>query len=296
MTVSTGGLLLNVCLIGEGKAAQNQIVALQELHDYYRIVDDFDGADIVSVCTPTTSHYATMMSFMQEKKAIWCEKPFTHSLCHAIEAYKASENLGVPILPISNFRFTSPPNDLVMSINYRRDAAYYSASKWRGTWDGEGGGALFTQGWHVLDALLESEPEIMTVSCSTCTAWHDIEVEDWAHVELTTPSGLTYIREISTAPMDIDDCADPSILGDRHCGLVRQLEDFHLCVTQRSTPYIGAQNALYTMTIITACYWSSIIGRPVQIDEILRDPMNHPAFLGWQSHLARPDTRLATCH
>ena len=287
---------LTVYIIGKGKAALNQKAAFLELHDIYQITEDQASADIISICTPTGDHFKRVISCLTRNQACFVEKPMTTSLAHALEMYRAAEGSGVPLLPISNFRFTNPPSDLVLHINYKRSPEYYSKVRWRGTWDGAGGGALMTQGWHVIDALLEVEDEFVSVSCNIQNLWHDIAVEDYAHVELTTASGQTYTRTITTAPHDLDGACDPDVLGSRHVGLVRQFEDFYDCVREGSTPYIGCQNALLTMTILTACYYSAAIQRPVRLDSIYEDPHNHPFFLGWQSLLAKQKLRQAVYH
>src|SRR5882724_4458843 len=63
-------------------------------------------------------------------------------------------------------------------VKWYRPAEYYSSSRWRGTLDLDGGGALINQGVHTVDLLLWLMGNVRRVYAETATAFHSIEVED----------------------------------------------------------------------------------------------------------------------
>jgi predicted dehydrogenase len=63
-------------------------------------------------------------------------------------------------------------------VKWYRPAEYYSSSRWRGTLDMDGGGALINQGVHTVDLLLWLMGNVRRVYAETAMAFHSIEVED----------------------------------------------------------------------------------------------------------------------
>jgi predicted dehydrogenase len=84
-------------------------------------------------------------------------------------------------------------------VRWFRTREYYSESRWRGTWALDGGGALMNQGSHTVDLLLWLLGEPTRVFASTCTAFHDIEVEDTAVACIEFASGALATIEVTTA-------------------------------------------------------------------------------------------------
>jgi predicted dehydrogenase len=79
-----------------------------------------------------------------------------------------------------------------------RDASYYTADAWRGTW-AAGGGVFTTQGVHYIDLLQWYMGECVEVSAAHRTVVHPIEVEDTAVATLTFASGGLATISASTA-------------------------------------------------------------------------------------------------
>jgi predicted dehydrogenase len=63
-------------------------------------------------------------------------------------------------------------------VNWFRDSAYYSTSKWKGTLDADGGGALINQGIHTIDLLLDLMGDVKNVYAQVQTTLYPIEGED----------------------------------------------------------------------------------------------------------------------
>jgi len=94
--------------------------------------------------------------------------------------------LGTPFLASARVKWYRPPE-------------YYAASRWRGTWALDGGGALMNQGIHTLDLLLWLMGEVNTVWARAITARHNIEVEDTLVAALQFAGGALGTLEATTA-------------------------------------------------------------------------------------------------
>lgn len=84
-------------------------------------------------------------------------------------------------------------------VKWYRPPEYYSASRWRGTWALDGGGAVMNQGIHTLDLLLWLLGDVRRIQAATRTAAHAIEVEDTAAAVLEFTSGTVGTYEATTA-------------------------------------------------------------------------------------------------
>jgi UDP-N-acetyl-2-amino-2-deoxyglucuronate dehydrogenase len=85
------------------------------------------------------------------------------------------------------------------SVKWYRPAEYYGDSRWRGTWQLDGGGALMNQGVHTADLLLWLLGDIKGVSAKAVTALHAIEVEDTAVAMLEFDSGAVGVLQVATS-------------------------------------------------------------------------------------------------
>ena len=82
---------------------------------------------------------------------------------------------------------------------WSRDEAYY-ANPWRGTWKGDGGGALINQSIHYIDLLLYFMGDVKSVSAKCRTMLHrQIETEDTGIANLEFESGALGAIEGTTA-------------------------------------------------------------------------------------------------
>jgi UDP-N-acetyl-2-amino-2-deoxyglucuronate dehydrogenase len=94
--------------------------------------------------------------------------------------------LGKPILVSGRVKWYRPPE-------------YYRDSRWRGTFELDGGGALINQGVHTVDLLLWLMGEVARVSAKVITAFHEIEVEDTVAATLQFANGAIGTLEAATS-------------------------------------------------------------------------------------------------
>jgi predicted dehydrogenase len=84
-------------------------------------------------------------------------------------------------------------------IPWYRSDSYYGDSHWRGTLDGDGGGALINQGIHTVDLFQLLGGPVAEVFGKVSTTTHDIEGEDLAMAIVTFKSGLIGQIQASTS-------------------------------------------------------------------------------------------------
>jgi predicted dehydrogenase len=94
--------------------------------------------------------------------------------------------LGKPILVSGRVKWYRPPE-------------YYRDSRWRGTFELDGGGALINQGVHTVDLLLWLMGDVAQVNAKAKTALHDIEVEDTVVATLEFANGAIGTLEAGTS-------------------------------------------------------------------------------------------------
>ena len=84
-------------------------------------------------------------------------------------------------------------------VRWYRPPEYYAASRWRGTWALDGGGALMNQGIHTVDLLLWLLGPVGERHGPSATRLHKIEVEDTAAALLEFANGALGTVEATTA-------------------------------------------------------------------------------------------------
>ena len=86
-----------------------------------------------------------------------------------------------------------------VGLKWYRPADYYANSRWRGTWDLDGGGALINQAVHTLDLMLWMFGEVKAVQAMSKTALHAIEAEDTLIAMLEFSNGALGVLQAATS-------------------------------------------------------------------------------------------------
>jgi UDP-N-acetyl-2-amino-2-deoxyglucuronate dehydrogenase len=115
-----------------------------------------------------------------------CFQDRLHPDINATKALVDAGRLGRPVLASGRVKWYRPPE-------------YYAGSRWRGTWELDGGGALMNQAIHTVDLLLWMFGPVARVYASTATRVHAIEVEDTAVAVLEFASGALGTIEATTS-------------------------------------------------------------------------------------------------
>jgi predicted dehydrogenase len=126
------------------------------------------GIDAVSICTDHGSH--RRLVDVCAKAGVHCivEKPLSIRLSDAIRMVETAKVAGITMGAIFQRRFVPAAQRMKAAIvagrigavtaaeciaHLGRDQAYFDQADWRGTWAGEGGGALMNQAIHMVDML-----------------------------------------------------------------------------------------------------------------------------------------------
>ncbi|WP_163276058.1 Gfo/Idh/MocA family protein [Cellulomonas iranensis] len=172
------------------------------------------AVEAVSVCTPSGGHAALAVQALAAGKHVVVEKPVDVTLAAARDLAAAARRSGRTVAVVSQHRFddaTAHVEHLVATgalgvpvlvdarVPWWRDPAYYAADAWRGTVDGDGGGALVNQAIHTVDLMLATAGPVARVQAAAATRLHDIEVEDVVCATLTFTSGALGTLAASTA-------------------------------------------------------------------------------------------------
>ena len=170
--------------------------------------------DIVCVCTPSGFHAKYALMAIEAGKHVLCEKPLALNTADCDKIIAARTHMNVRAGVVSQSRFCETTKIMKQMIGegklgrvvtadlfmkYYRSQEYYDSSKWRGTWELDGGGALMNQGIHGVDALLTIMGPVKTVYGMARTLARNIEVEDTASAVLEFANGALGIVQGTTS-------------------------------------------------------------------------------------------------
>ncbi|MEP0711022.1 Gfo/Idh/MocA family oxidoreductase [Algoriphagus sp.] len=156
--------------------------------------------DIVCICTASGHHMEAGLLSAKAGKQLLIEKPLEINLNRADQLIAVCQEYGVKLGVIFQNRFSKDYMKLKAAVqegkfgkllmgnahvNWYRSPEYYSGSPWKGTLDGDGGGAFMNQGIHTIDLLLDVMGDVKTVFGKVKTALHPIEGEDLGAALLT---------------------------------------------------------------------------------------------------------------
>ncbi|QOR70078.1 Gfo/Idh/MocA family oxidoreductase [Ruania alkalisoli] len=172
--------------------------------------------DAVLVATAHKHHFEPAMQAIRSGVAVLVEKPLTTSLAEASELVQAAEDAGVTLGTVFQRRFfpaAQRMHDAIQSgrlgsvvaaeclAHLGRDRTYFERDDWRGSWVGEGGGALLTMAIHYIDMMnwMLGTPTSVYGRWATLKHADYIDVEDVAGAVVTYDSGaIATIQAMTT--------------------------------------------------------------------------------------------------
>ena len=205
---------------GGGNSSQNTDYLADHISRYNSLPEMLAAADIdaVVVATPTHDHIESGMAVLQSGKHLLMEKPLAASVGQAqqlldtLAGKAASHQMAAVMLNQRHHPIYRRIHELIssntlgslvrfnwtMTAWYRPDV-YFQVSPWRGTWPGEGGGALLNQCIHNLDVLqwFFGLPDSVMAQANF-GKFHNIAVEDEVSALLRWDTGMTGVLVAST--------------------------------------------------------------------------------------------------
>lgn len=154
--------------------------------------------DVVDVCLPPHLHLTAVQQALAADKHAICEKPLARS-CAEVDAMAAAMAASKGrVFPVFQYRYghavaqldalkaaglTGKPLVASAETHWCRAAEYY-AVPWRGTWDGEAGGAILGHAIHAHDLISYVMGPVAEVTAFLDTRVNDIAVDDCAAIAL----------------------------------------------------------------------------------------------------------------
>lgn len=293
-----------------------------KVFDTYEEMLASDEVDVVTICTPSGLHAPLAVKAAEAKKHIIVEKPMAITKEQIADIIKSCNDNGVKICVISQLRFTKAVQfvkkaiadgalgDILLGnlyMKYYRDTDYFAQSKWRGTWELDGGGALMNQGIHGVDLISYLLGPVKSVFGKIQTRLHDIEVEDTAvsyieyesgaigtihattsvnpgyprYLEINGTKGTVIIEEDKIKKWDVPDCDIPEELFGTDNGVAShnnpgafttefhkmQIADMIEAISEDKVPMVDMYEGKKAVEIILSIYESSKSGLMVDISK-----------------------------
>lgn len=229
--------MIRVAIVGAGIGAQHleAYLRLPDLFETVRVCDlnaaraeaaagphgiatetDYDrvlasDVDLVDICLPPHLHFEACMKAMEAGKDAICEKPMAVSLAEADAMIAKARETGRRVFPVFQYRYGPGAARLrsvmrsglagrlfaaTIETHWNRDAAYY-ATDWRGTWEGERGGAILGHAIHIHDFLVAFLGPVERVHAELATRVNRIEVEDCAALALRMKDGAVVTSSVT---------------------------------------------------------------------------------------------------
>ncbi|MDJ0628383.1 MAG: Gfo/Idh/MocA family oxidoreductase [Rhodobacter sp.] len=166
---------------------------------------------IVDICLPPHLHLDTCLAALAAGKHVICEKPLTASLSDADRLVRAEAAAPGRLFPVFQYRYGRSADQLQALIaaglagkpfvasletHWNRGVDYYAAD-WRGTWDGEQGGAVLGHAIHIHDWLSFALGPVASVHAELATRVNPIETEDCAALSIRMASGALVTSSIT---------------------------------------------------------------------------------------------------
>jgi predicted dehydrogenase len=213
--------------VGETKGAEVAAVYGQNREKAHRLSQLYGGAayddlesflahpmEMVAIGSPSGLHAEQGIAAARRGLHVLVEKPIDISTARADALIEACDAAGVKLGVFFQDRVAPGVcrlkklvdegrlGRLILAsarVKWFRPVEYYADSRWRGTWELDGGGALVNQGVHTIDLMLWLLGDVSRVYARAVTALHNIEVEDTVAATLEFASGATGTLEATTA-------------------------------------------------------------------------------------------------
>ena len=167
--------------------------------------------DIIDICLPPNLHFSVCKKSLEAGKHVICEKPLVSNLKEIDELQMISKETGKIIFPVFQYRYglgfsnlkaliksglAGKPLVASLETHWNRGKDYYS-KPWRGTWEGEQGGAILSHSIHIHDLLSMIFGPVSNVFAKLTTSVNDIEVEDCAALSIEMVNGALVTSSIT---------------------------------------------------------------------------------------------------
>lgn len=194
-------------------AGDDQAIAV---HSDTQLLLDDPTIDLIDICLPPHLHFDVTIAALEAGKHVVCEKPLVRSVREVDLIIEAAAKAQRQVFPVFQYRYghgleqvqalvqaglAGKAYTASLETHWNRDADYYAVS-WRGTWEGESGGAVLGHAIHNHDLLTYVLGPIASLSAMTATRVNAIEVEDCAAISFEMESGALATSSITLGAGD----------------------------------------------------------------------------------------------
>lgn len=187
-----------------------------------------ERVDAACVLTDSGSHAALALQLLPNVRDVAVEKPMALRLEDADAMIACAAKHGARLHVVKQCRYNAAVIRLKQALNAGRfgrlvmgsvrvlrcrDAKYYAASPWRGTWAHDGG-VLVNQASHHIDLLAWCLGEAESVIAHTATRLAKIEAEDTAIASVRFKNGALATIEATTCARPNDMDGSLTVLGE----------------------------------------------------------------------------------
>ncbi len=185
--------------------------------------------DLITLCSPSGLHAQQTIQIANAGKHIITEKPMATRWLDGIEMVKACDQAHVKLFVVKQNRY-QPALQLLkqailkqrfgriylaqFNVFWTRPQSYYNQSKWRGTWEFDGG-AFMNQASHYIDLLTWLIGPVQSVQAMMSTMAINMETEDTGVLNIRWRSGTLGSMSVTllTYPKNLE--ASVTLLGEK---------------------------------------------------------------------------------
>ena len=171
--------------------------------DYQKMLER-DDIDVVSICTPSGLHPEHGIAAAKRGIHVVSEKPMAITLEGADQLIRTCDQEKVQLFVVKQNRLNTTMQLLKRAVDknrfgkiymiqsnvfWQRPQSYYDMTKWRGTWEFDGG-SFMNQASHYVDAIQWLIGPVESVMAETATMARHIETEDTGSAILKFHNGV----------------------------------------------------------------------------------------------------------
>lgn len=255
------------------------------LYDYRELYGK--DIDVVHVITPHNTHPRIVRDMLEHGFNVFCEKPLAITVSEAKEMIRLSEETGKKLgvcfqnrlnkatvearTVIESGKYGKIKSGMAL-VTWYRNGEYYSASPWRGRYDGEGGGCIINQSIHTLDLVdyLTGGVESLTGFDARLRDTTDYEVEDSAMALMKLKSGAEVVAFCTNC-----------YLGSKVCDVELRLEKAVMTVRQSGLTIVeeDGNTIFHPAEVLTGEKSEWGVSHGLLINEFYRSLINGTVFI-----------------
>lgn len=196
--------------VSRAQAATGGDATIRIVADIAEVLSDPD-IDLIDICLPPHLHMPVALQVLGAGKHAICEKPIARSLAEVEQMKVAIDQSKKSLFPVFQYRYglalaqfealrhaglTGRALVASAETHWNRESDYYTVP-WRGTWEGEAGGAVLGHAIHSHDLLCHVLGPVSELSAYTATLVNDIEVEDCAAISMRMQCGALVTSSVT---------------------------------------------------------------------------------------------------